>query len=189
MKGKIALLLLVLTLTPKGWGQQGQSLESLFEKLMKNFEMDMEREMKHFEKIFQNGPFLGIDKMLPRFEVAGVEPFWRETEKQRILVFKVDASDDGIPFNIQIKDGHITVKGTIQKREKVTDPTTGATSFSSNVYQFQHGPVPIPSDVDEGGVKIEKIKDEVLIRFPKKNSKKSSDKGKPLPRRKGDVTI
>ena len=133
--------------------------------------------------------------MFPRFDHAGVEPFWRETEKERIFVLKVDASEKEIPFNIQIAKGHITIKGTVKKQERVTDPSSGTTSFSSNVYQFQHSPIPIPPDVDESGVKIEKIKDEVLIRFPKKHpksvKKKESQKpvSKPLPRRKGDVTI
>ena len=112
-------------------------------------------------------------------------------------MFKVDASEKGIPFNIQIKEGSIVVKGTTKKQEKITNPTTGETSFSSNIYQFQHGPMPIPSDVDESGVKIEKKEDEVLIRFPKKQTKgravkkiqKPKPNVKPLPRSKGDMTI
>ena len=189
MKYKAQFLLMIvfweLHSTPV-WGQQRkESMEGLFDNLMKSFEMDMDRQMKRFENFFKGGPFLDMD-----FGSNAPEPFWRETQKQRILVFKVDASEEGIPFNIQIKDGHIIVKGTVRKQEKTTDPTTGSVSTSTNIYQFQHGPVPIPSDVDEGGVKIEKQKDEVLIRFPKKKSGKSSKKsGEPLPRDKGDVTI
>ena len=186
------VLLLAWGFFLKAWGQRDQSFEDLFNKLLKNFETEMGRDMKRLENFFQKGSFLGIDKISP-FDETKVEPFWRETEKQRILVFKVEASDNGIPFNIQIVDGYITVKGTVQKQQRSVDPNTGATSFSSNVYQFQHGPVPIPSDVDESGVKIEKEKGEVLIRFPKKKKAGTADKPKkstkPLPRRKGDITI
>ena len=176
---KIFLYILALSFTCQAWGQQ----DRFFDKFLKNFESEMDREMKRFEKFFQ------IDKMALFFEDAGVEPFWRETKEHRILVFKVESSNDEIPFNIEIKNGHITVKGTIKKQKKSVDPITGATSFSSNVYQFQHGPAPIPSDVDESGVKIEKKKDEVLIRFPKKKGRSSQKGGKSLPRSKGDVTI
>ena len=189
---KQLFVMLTLVLTFEAWGQQGHSFGNFFDKFLKNFETEMDREMKRFENFFQHDSFGGIDKMSAFFGGAGVEPFWRETKEHRILIFKVESSNDGIPFNIKIKDGHITVKGTIQKQKKSVDTNTGTTSFSSNVYQFQHGPVPIPSDVDESGVKIEKKKGEILIFFPKKKAttaKPSQKRGKSLPRSKGDVTI
>ena len=192
---RLAMILLVSVFASDVRGQQERPFEGLFDRLMKNFETDMDRQMKRFEKLFQGGSFTGMDRMFADIDASGVEPFWRDTKKERILVFKVDASEKGIPFNIQIKEGGIVVKGTVKKQERITDPTTGGTSFSSNVYQFQHGPIPVPRDVDEGGVKIEKKGDEVLIRFPKKQAgvinKKFQKKpdGGSLPRRKGDVTI
>ena len=186
------IIFLLLGFFSKVWGQQEHFFGDIFEKLLKNFDADMEQEIKRFEKFFQTSPFLGLDKVSPLFENVEMEHFWRETKEQKILVFKVDASSKEIPFNIQIKDGHIVVKGTVQKQTKNIDSTTGATSFSSNVYQFQHGPILIPLDVDEGGVKIEKVRGEVLIRFPKKKgvmAKPAQKKQKPLPREKGDLTI
>ena len=73
------MALLVFVFVPKTWGQQGQSL---FERIMKNFELDMERQMKRFEHFFQTGPFMDLDKMFPHFDNSGVEPFWRETEER-----------------------------------------------------------------------------------------------------------
>ena len=190
---RIYIAILTLGLVGEAWGQSDRSFEDFFDKFLKGFEKDMEQQMKRFEKMFQSAPFGEMEKMFPSRENVGVEPFWRETDNQRILVFKVDSSDKEIPFNIQIENGHITVEGTVKKQQKSVNPNTGATSFSSNVYQFQHGPVPIPSDVDEGGVKIEKKKDEVLIRFPKKIGKAKpappGKSGRPLPRHKGDKTI
>lgn len=166
--------------------QGGESVEHFFNRLFKQFDHNIEQELKRFEKFFETSPF---NRSLFSDMETGVEPFWRETEDARILVFKVENASKEIPFNIKINNGHITVTGTIQKQQKNVDPTTGATSFSSNTYQFQHGPMQLPLDVNQEDVKIEKKKDEVLILFPKKNKSAVKSKKIKKPRQKSDNSL
>ena len=56
------ILLLVTILSDKAWGQQDRSFDGLFDRLMKNFETDMERQMKWFENFFQKGSLDGDGK-------------------------------------------------------------------------------------------------------------------------------
>ena len=194
MKRLIVLIsLLCLSHQTLAQAQPEPSFEELFNKLLKQFDDQMDKEMKRFEKFFDTHTFQGLDKMLPQFGSPnpGAEPFWRETPNERILVFKVETTNQGIPFNIKIKDGSITVTGTVQKQQKSIDPTTGSSSFSSNTYQFQHGPMILPKDIDPEGVKIENKNGEVLIRFPKKKpaSVSSPKQSRPLPRSKKDRPI
>ena len=183
---KSTSILFFLLLSFKAFGQTG--LENFFEKFFQQFDEQMTQEFKRFEKqLNKSGPFLDFESLFKDNKKSNTlknSAFWRETKSERILVLKINAAE-GTPFDINIKNGQIVIKGTVEEKRETHGPH--GKSISKSIYHFQKGPFPIPKDVDPEKAKVEKQTNEILIRFPKIKSLRPSTR--PLPAEKGDLTI
>ena len=147
-----------------------------FEELIKKFHGS---DMNSF---FQDDNFSQfLDDWDPYEGLAQGSSHWMETPKERILIMKYKSQKDS-PIDIKIEKGKIQIKGTSEEVSEMGGVKSKSVSTFHQTYS-------IPSDVDAEKAIFENKNGEILIKFPKINPGKGSDKNRPVTRQQGDITI
>ncbi len=136
-----------------------KDFEKKFEKMMDDFDDE------HLDSFFDDEDFNTILRGFnPHRGLEEGDYRWMDTPKERILILKLGDIKDN-ELKIDIKDGAVTVSGTITK--KVENRTQHGTSTSVSTSSFKKQFL-VPRDADSTRPEIENKEGEVLIRFPKK---------------------
>jgi hypothetical protein len=155
--------------------QQKRMKAMMDDDFMKDWEKSMEDMrkafgpmQKHFNKAF--GPKSPFGEFWNKMLGPQIEGEWKETDKERILLIKVDAKNNKYPLEIKVQDGQVTASGKIEEKEEQTSPQTQGPpkkALSHRVYSFTQN-FSIPADVDDHQAVVEsKGKDGIWVRFPK----------------------
>ena len=122
-----------------------------FEELEKRFFGDRSDFFKDFERSFGLGGN------------AFSQGEWREDEKHKIFVIKGVPLKES-PLKISVKDGVVTVEGTLEKRQQ--DKNQRGLFSQHRISRFSQQ-FSAPAGTDPTRVKVENKKDEVHLLFPK----------------------
>lgn len=157
-----------------------------FEKLIeKHYRKDMDSFFKddNFNRFFQQWD--------PFEQMSSGQSHWMETPKERVLIVKVETSEEA-PVEINIEDGKIIISGKV-----ITE-----SGFGKRVQSFKKV-FGVPNDVHSDKAIFENNEGEILIKFPKKKAGKAPTRKperplikrpnrpgvRPLQPKSGDITI
>lgn len=187
---KLFLIALVFFMASPPQAQEPRFDRSV-EKILKDFfeghsmqemEEQMRKMMEEMESSFSSGGLrLLEDESLNQLlrdsglfiELDHGQHEWIESEKERILVLKLETKKD-TPIDIKIENGQIIVSAKIEK--EVVNQTQFGESRSVSVQHYNRVFL-VPEDCDANSVNIENKGGEVLIKFAKRTP--SSPKAAP----------
>lgn len=126
-------------------------IEKKFEKpkVVKHYIDPFERMENHMKHVFNQFPAMDIDEDY----LSDID----QREDDNFVYYDLKGDDlDSAPINTNVQDGHITISGTVEKKE---DESFYKSSFSRTF--------PLPLGVNGNQVEVVPDKNKVTLKFPK----------------------